>query len=43
MMRADEAIAILYELMRHKAKTTAIKEALQMAVEALKREEDDLR
>lgn len=42
-MRTDEAIEVLYMLMRHKAKTDAVREALRMAVEALKREEDDLK
>lgn len=40
-MRNDEAIKVLYMLLRYKAKTEAVREALQMAVEALMREEDD--
>ena len=42
-MRNDEAIALLYEMLRYRNEPPAVREALRMAVEALQREEDDLR
>ena len=42
-MKSDEAIKIIYTLLRYREQKPAVREALQMAVEALQREEDDLK
>lgn len=40
-MRNDEAIALLYEMLRYRNEPPAVREALRLAVEALKREDNE--